>query len=148
MAMFDELKKYKLNDHFFFSPTDALKEVCNAPIDKNGVYIIYELKNGRVDLVYIGSSGKKLSDGSIKTRLGGIQDRIVNGHQFGKIPRKKSWPVKMLMENIEALDIYWWITYDNKSKDCPLTIESILLHNYLEIYGRLPKWNNKLPRLR
>jgi hypothetical protein len=149
--MLDQLNKYKLNNHFFFNPTDALKEVCNAPTDKNGVYIVYELKNGKINLVYIGSSGKKNLDGTIKTRkvgLGGIKDRIVNGHQFGKISRKKSWPVKMLMENIEALDIYWWITYDNKFKDCPLEIESILLHNYLEIYGELPKWNNKIPRLK
>ena len=39
--MFDELTKYKNNDHFFFEPTDNLREVCNAPNDKSGVYIIY-----------------------------------------------------------------------------------------------------------
>ena len=145
-GMFDVLNKYKLNDHFFFNPTDALKEVCNAPIDKVGVYLIYELKNGKIDLVYIGSSGEKNPDGTIKTRVGGIQDRIVNGHQFGKIPRKKSWPIKMLAGNIDALDIYWWITYDDKFKDCPMQVEDLLLHNYLNIYGRLPRWNKKYPR--
>ena len=146
--MFDELNKYKINDHFFFTVTDALKDVCNAPTDKNGVYIIYSFKNGKIDVVYIGSSGKKLADGTIKTRkagLGGMKDRLVNGHQFGKISRKKSWPIQMLIENIEALDIYWWVTYDEKSKDCPLKIEDVILRKYLKIYGQLPKWNKKYP---
>ena len=48
--MFDELNKYKHNDHFFFKPTDNLNSVCNAPTDKSGVYIIYELKKGRIPL--------------------------------------------------------------------------------------------------
>jgi len=146
--MFQELDKYRLKGHFFFEPTDLLKGVCNAPPDKNGVYLIYELKNGKIDLVYIGSSGKKLADGNIKTRVGGIKDRLINGHQFGKIPRKKSWPIKMLAENIDALDIYWWITCDDKFNDCPIQVEDIILNNYIDIYGRLPKWNKKFPRLR
>ena len=141
--MFDELNKYKETDHFFLNPTDALAEVCNAPSDKNGVYIVYTLKKGRVDLSYIGSSGKKLSDGSIKTRKGGIKDSLINGHQFGKLPRKKSWPIKMLCDDIEALDIYWWITCSNKYDDCPLTLENLLLRKYWDIHGRLPEWNKK-----
>jgi hypothetical protein len=144
--MFQELDKYLLKDHFFFTPTDLLKEVCNAPSNGNGVYLVYELKNGKVDLVYIGSSGKKLTDGTIKTRIEGIKDRIINGHQFGKIPRRKSWPIKMLAENIDALDIYWWITHDNNFKDRPMQVEDILLANYIDIYGRLPRWNKKAPR--
>jgi len=145
--MFDDLDKYTQKNHFFFTATDLLENVCNAPVNKNGVYIIYELKNGRVDLIYIGSSGKILSNGVIKTRIGGIRDRIINGHQFGKVQRKKSWPVKMLSENIDALDIYWWITYDESFKDCPMKVEDILLNKYLSIYGRLPKWNRKYPKL-
>ncbi|MBK6340659.1 MAG: hypothetical protein IPF63_14110 [Bacteroidetes bacterium] len=55
--MFDELNKYKQNDHFFFKPTDNLGKVCNAPTDKSGVYVIHALKGGRVELIYIGRSG-------------------------------------------------------------------------------------------
>jgi len=148
LHMFDELDKYTQKNHFFFRSTDILKEVCNAPLDKDGVYLIYELKNGKIDLVYIGSSGKKLSDASIKTRIGGIRDRIINGHQFGKTPRKRSWPIKMLAENIEALDIYWWITYDDNFRDCPMQVEDTLLSNHLNIYGKLPRWNKKYPKLK
>jgi hypothetical protein len=138
--MFDELNKYRINDHFFFRATDVLKEVCNAPTNKNGIYIIYSLKKGRINLIYIGSSGKKLIDGSIKTRktgLGGLKDRLVNGYQskFGKIPGRKSWPIQMLIEDIEALDVYWWVTYDDDFKDCPQEVENLILNKYLEIYG-------------
>lgn len=37
--MFDSLKKYEQNGHFFFKQTDNLRQVCNAPTDKSGVYI-------------------------------------------------------------------------------------------------------------
>lgn len=50
--MFDELTKYKHNDHFFFEAKQKLSEVCNAPTDKSGVYIIYKLARGKVEMVY------------------------------------------------------------------------------------------------
>ena len=93
--MFDELNKYKQNDHFFLNPKDDLKQVCNAPTNKSGIYIVYALKNGKIELIYIGCSGKIDKDGSMfirKAGLGGLKDRLVNGHQFGKIPRRISWP--------------------------------------------------------
>jgi len=114
--MFDELTKYKNNDHFFFTPDMELNDVCNAPKKSSGIYLVYELKNGRIELVYIGSSGKVQDNGQIKHRNGGIFDWIVNGHQFGKIPRKKSWKQKLIEESNEAIDIY----------------------------GQLPKWNKEI----
>lgn len=48
--MFDELRKYKNNDHFFFRGSDKFEDVCNAPKNKSGVYVVYELKNGRIQL--------------------------------------------------------------------------------------------------
>lgn len=145
--MFDELKKYEENDHFILTPGDSLREVCNAPINRSGVYIVYALKNGEIELVYIGCSGKVQADGSIfirKAGLGGIKDRIVNGHQFGKVPRKKSWITQIEKERIEALDIYWYATHNRKYSDCPRILENRLLKGHLDIYGRLPKWNREL----
>src|SRR5438445_4443244 len=98
--MFDELKKYKLADHFFFSPTDNFGQVCNAPTDKSGVYIIYSLKGGRIELIYIGRSGEIKADGSLFIRtagLGGLKDRLVNGKQFSE-PRRNSVKRQMLLE--------------------------------------------------
>lgn len=143
--MFDELSKYDHNDHFFFSPYDNLGQVCNAPTDKCGLYIIYALKNGRIELIYIGRSGEVKSDGSLfirKTGLGGLKDRLVNGKQFGS-PRRNSWKVQMLTEKIEALDVYWYVTYNDKFVDCPRVLENKLLQKHYDIYGRLPRWNNE-----
>ncbi len=144
--MFDELKKYKQNDHFFFKPMDNLEQVCNAPTDKSGVFIIYVLKGGRIELVYIGSSGEVKSDGSLfirKAGIGGLKDKIVNGKQFGEA-RRNSWKKQMLAEKIEALDIYWYATHNDKFVDCPKTIENKLLQRHFNIFGRLPRWNNDL----
>jgi len=100
LEMFDELTKYKHNDHFFFEASQKLAEVCNAPTDKSGVYLIYRLAKGKIQLVYIGSSGQKNKDGTIKTPtagLGGIKDRLVNGKQFGG-SRKVTLPLVMKMQ--------------------------------------------------
>lgn len=145
--MFDELKKYSQSDHFFFKQQDSLRTICNAPTDKSGVYLVYALKSGRIELIYIGRSGKVQIDGSMfirKAGLGGIKDRIVNGHQFGKIPRRISWLKQIEMENIEALDVYWYVTHSDKFNDCPKILENKLLRKHLSIFGRLPRWNNEL----
>ena len=145
--MLDELKKYIQNDHFLFRLHDSLTIACNAPTDKSGVYIVYALKKGSIELIYIGRSGKRNHDGSMfirKTGLGGIKDRIVNGHQFGKIPRRISWPEQMRTEGIDELDIYWYITHNQNFIDCPREIEKSIISKYLHNFGRLPKWNNEI----
>lgn len=144
--MFDELTKYEHNNHFFFTANDSLEKECNVPTDKSGVYIIFALKNGNIELVYIGRSGKIEKNGKMfirKTGLGGIKDRIVNGHQFGKSPRRISWPNQIKFENIEALDIYWYVTHNQEYQDCPRMLKNKLLQKHVDIYGRLPRWNNK-----
>ena len=144
--MFDELNKYKKTDHFFFKPVDNLGQVCNAPTDKSGVYIIYALKGGQVELIYIGRSGEVKQDGTLfirKAGLGGLKDRLVNGKQFGE-PRRNSWRTQMTKEKIEALDIYWYVTHNDTFVDCPRVLENKILQRHLDIYGRLPRWNNEL----
>ncbi len=144
--MFDELNKYKSADHFFFRPVDNLGQVCNAPTDKSGVYIIYALKSGQIELIYIGRSGEVKADGKLfirKAGLGGLKDRLVNGKQFGE-SRRNSWRTKMTEEKIEALDIYWYVTHDNSFVDCPRILENKLLQRHLDTFDRLPRWNNEL----
>jgi len=138
--MFDELKKYKNKNHFFFTAKEELETVCNAPKDKSGVYLVYELKNGRIELVYIGSSGKIQNNGTIKNRNGGLYDRIVNGKQFGQ-PRKKSWKKKLIDENIDAFDIYW---YDTETTEIPSFVEATIIQRFFEVQGRLPRWNKEV----
>jgi hypothetical protein len=74
--MFDLLKKYEYAGHFFFSASDDMEEVCNAPADKAGVYLVYMLRKGKIELVYIGSSGTVKEDGKLHMREGGLKERI------------------------------------------------------------------------
>jgi hypothetical protein len=144
--MFDALLKYKIAGHFIFKAADSLIQVCNAPSDKSGIYLAYSLAKGNIELIYIGRSGKLENDGTMfirKAGLGGIKDRIVNGHQFGKIPRKISWPNQMRLEKIEALDIYWYATHDLQCNDCPRVLENSLLKKHFDLFGRLPRWNKE-----
>jgi len=138
--MFSDLDKYENRDHFFFDGGEALGSVCNAPKDKSGVYIVYELARGKIRLVYIGSSGKMQNNGRIKHRQGGLWDRIVNGKQFGK-PRRKSWDEKLTEEGIDALDIYWYDTFSKN--EIPATVEGILIQRFYDAYDRLPEWNKE-----
>ncbi|MGZ3871819.1 MAG: hypothetical protein ACXVJD_02810 [Mucilaginibacter sp.] len=142
--MFDELLKYKSNDHFFYQSTDSLEEVCNAPADKDGVYIVYELKGGRINMVYIGSS-ESGSQAIFKERLAGLSKSIINGPEPEKAPRTQTWPIKMMVENIDALDIYWWVTYKGNLKDSPAKLQRQLLSIYKSVNGGLPTWNKAVP---
>ncbi len=137
--MFDELKKYKHHDHFFFSSEKELATVCNAPKDKSGVYIVFELKNGSVELVYIGSSGKIQNTGEIDHRNGALYDKIVREHQFGKRP----WKQKLIDEKIDALDVYWYDTTSSENMDIPVSVETAIKQRFFEVHGYLPRWNEE-----
>ncbi|PQJ09936.1 hypothetical protein CJD36_014630 [Flavipsychrobacter stenotrophus] len=138
--MFDVLEKYKNWDHFFFCSDNSMADVCNAPTDNAGVYLVYALKKGRIELVYIGRSGKLNRDGTLFIRKGGIKDRLVNGKRDGML-RTRFWRAEMINEEIEVLDIYWYVTESKGKFDCPDQVEDILLRNYKSIYGQRPKWN-------
>lgn len=139
-----ELNKYKRHSYFAFNTNDSLQKVCNAPTDKSGIYIVYAVTDNESELIYIGSSGQKNSDGTLKVRkagLGGMKDRIVNGHQFGKVSRKRSWIMQMQNENINSLKVFWWVTYDNEVKDFPTDVERQLINKFKALNNCLPKWN-------
>lgn len=145
MTYLDGLNKYTQANHFLFRPTDNLKEVCNAPTSRSGVYLIYALKGHQIELIYIGRSGEVKKDGSLfirKAGLGGLKDRLVNGKQFGQ-PRRNSWKSQMVIENIEALDIHWYVTHNDNFIDCPRILENALIKGFYAVYGSLPKWNNE-----
>jgi hypothetical protein len=144
---FESLDQFRNKGSFGFKPDDKLSKVCDAPTDKSGVYIVYGFSNGVKELIYIGISGTRQPDGTLKTRsagFGGMKDRIVNGHQFGKIPRKRSWPDRMRLENIDFLEVHWYVTYDETVKYFPRDIEITLLRIYESEHHRLPRWNKEL----
>jgi hypothetical protein len=137
--MFDELKKYKNNGHFFFSPGQNLKEVSKNVPDLPGVYYIMRLSRGKIDLVYIGKSGTMVQKGDFKSQL--LRGRI-NNEQEG-LRRQDYFEQKCKQENIEALDIYWFVTFDKVNQDLPGYIEGILIQRFFEVHGCLPLWNKE-----
>lgn len=144
--MIELLDKYKIKGHFEFSHSESLEQKCNAPTGRSGVYLIYETIGERRSLIYIGSSGQRNADGSLKTRrsgLGGMKDRLVNGYHpgFGKVKRKNAWPTQMKLEGIQKIIVFWWVTYDDEYHDFPTDIEGILLSNYKLKHGAKPRWH-------
>ena len=140
--MFEELDKYENCGHFFYEKNDNLREICNAPKSGIGIYLIYALKNGKIELVYIGCTGKIIQNGMLKTRKEGVYDTLVNGKQFGEL-RSRAWDKKIISEDIEALDIYWYETFDQSNMDIPAVIEGKIIQQFFEIHGKLPNWNKE-----
>jgi len=106
--MFDELKKYQGTGHFFFRSGDSLSTASKSVPNLQGVYYILRLAKGKVDLVYFGKSGTIEQNGKFKEQ--GLRGRINNKHD-GK-GRQDYFEMKCETENIEGLDIYWFVTMD------------------------------------
>lgn len=108
---------------------------------------MYEVTGKSETLIYIGSSGQRLKNGELKTRNGGMRDRLINGYhpnKFGEAKRIKrhiALPNQMLKENIKQIRIYWWVTYDEKTKDSPTDVETKLRSEYLKQYNKMPRWH-------
>lgn len=137
--MFTETKKYKNNGHFTFNKGDALSVVSKGVPKLPGVYYIAYPTNGSDKLLYIGKSGTRKQDGTWSKQL--LRGRINN--KQAKIKRQEYFEQKMEAEQINALDIYWFVTYDEKHKDLPGYVEGLLLQRYFEMHGTLPPWNKE-----
>lgn len=125
--MFQEPINYSDSDHFFFKANQDLEKVCNAPKDKDGVFKVIELRNGKINLVYIGYSNS-----------GGLFNEIVNGLHFDKNARKIGWTYQLLKDKTDALDIYWFVTTGNDEQKKE---QVEMLKDFVEQTGKLPKWN-------
>lgn len=135
--MFDETRKYKNNGHFFFKKGDRLTEVSKNVPELPGVYYVIRLAKGRVELVYIGKSGtitrsEQFKDQLLRGRINNKQDGMKCQDFFDK---------KMIEENIDGLDIYWFVTMDKSNNDFPGYVEGLLIQRFFEVQGRLPLWN-------
>jgi len=137
--MFTELKKYKNTGHFFFELGQNLKEQSHEVPDLPGVYYILRLARGIIDLVYIGKSGTMQQNGKFKDQ--GLQGRINNKQEGMK--RQEYFELKCKEEKIDALDIYWFVTFDKNNQDLPGMAEGLLLQRFFENYGCLPEWNKE-----
>ena len=138
--MYKELKKFKTTNVFSYTQDDSLEEVCNAA-EGSGIFLVYDASQEEKELIMVASTGTVQNDGTLKIKNGGLFDKIVNGHQFAKTGRKYSWPAQMKLEGIDRLEVYWYETFNVKNKSIPTHIEGLVLQNFLNENGRLPKWN-------
>lgn len=135
------LEKFKVSNSFTFTVNDSLEEVCNAPEGSAGIFIVYGVAADEKELIMVGSTGTVQNDGALKSKNGGLYDKIVNGHQFAKTGRKYSWPAQMKLENIESLEVVWYETFNADVKAIPTAVEGEVLQNFLDQSGKLPRWN-------
>ena len=139
--MYKELKSIKIKNQFVFDVNDSLEEVCNAPDAASGIFLVYDISNEDKELIMVGSTGTVQNDGTLKSKNGGLYDKIVNGHQFAKTGRKYSWPAQMKKEAIDKLEVFWYETFNDKNKIIPTFLEGQILQNFLTENNKLPKWN-------
>ena len=139
--MYKELKKFKTTNSFNLTLENNLEEVCNASDNGSGVFLVYDATNEEKELIMVGSTGTIQNDGTLKSKNGGLYDKIVNGHQFAKTGRKYSWPAQMKKEEISNLEVVWYETFNEKSKAIPTFVEGQILQNFLDENGKLPRWN-------
>ncbi|RAR46939.1 hypothetical protein [Flavobacterium lacus] len=139
--MYKELSKFKNSGSFQFSSNDDLEVVCNAPNEASGVFLVYAIQEENRELIMVGSTGTVQNDGTLKAKNGGLYDKIVNGHQFAKTARKYSWKTQLKLEKIEAVEVFWYETYNNKTKVIPTFVEGQILQLFLKENAKFPKWN-------
>jgi len=139
--MYKELTKFKTNNSFSFTADDSLEQICNATENGSGIFLVYDASNEEKELIMVGSTGTVQNDGTLKSKNGGLYDKIVNGHQFAKTGRKYSWPAQMKLEKRDRLEVYWYETFNAKNKFIPTYVEGLILQKFLDENGMLPKWN-------
>lgn len=139
--MYKELENFTVKGNFTYTLNDSLEEVCNASESGSGVFVVYAVDGENKELIMVGSTGTVQNDGTLKSKNGGLHDKIVNGHQFAKTGRKYSWPAQMKIEGIERLEVSWYETFNTDVKIIPTYIEGKILQDFLDENGRLPRWN-------
>lgn len=87
--------------------------------------------------MYIGKSGTIIQERNSKGQT--LRSSINNKQENMK--RQDYFSQKIDNEQIEALDIYWFVTIDENNRDLPGYVEGLLMQQYFEIYGQLPEWN-------
>lgn len=139
--MFKELNKITVKNSFSFSQDEQLDLVCNAPENASGIFLVYAIENGQKELIMVASTGTVQNNGSLKSKNGGLYDKIVNGHQFAKTGRKYSWPAQMKLENIDTLEIFWYDTFNENIQLIPTSLEGQILQEFFDEHKKLPRWN-------
>ena len=136
------LNKYEYSGSFIFDGTVKLRKLMSSQNVPNelGVYLIYSIKNGLEELIYIGKAGSIKTDGSrseqgLFRRLQNKQDGLDRNQYFSDY----------IVQNKCEIRVFWFVTHSEcLHKDLPAFVESCLLQEYYSKYGCLPKLNKSV----
>lgn len=137
------IENFKLRYHYGVFYLDREKKIEKALNENNvpnqyGVYVIYSVKDGQEELIYIGKSGTMISDGTFKNQ--GIRNRL-------KAVGEKNIPRSIYFQNViqkyelDKLKFVWIVTFDDTNEEIPAYIEAKLLQTYYDNNKKLPILN-------
>ncbi|WP_299385986.1 hypothetical protein [uncultured Lacinutrix sp.] len=133
------LKEYVINGTYTFELGDKLSVATKGVKNEPGVYLFYTIKNQIEELVYIGSSGTMQQNGIFKDQL--LKKRLQNKQEG--VRRQVFFEMKIKQDNIDAIKVEWYVTFNENIKHLPAYIEAKLLQAYYDDNKQLPIWNKK-----
>lgn len=137
--MFDVTEKYRKNGHFFYKKGQDLEKLSKKVPELAGVFCVYSLAHGRVRLVYIGASVAKNKSTYVQLET---LNSLINS-RIGSSESRLFFDQKMEKEDVEALDIYWWVTVDEYYEDLPTSVAGLMMQTHFDQNAKLPDWNIK-----
>lgn len=127
------LDNYPEKGEFMF---DALVNLLKAASDVSaspGVYIFQAIWEDRKELVYIGSSGRVLQDGSMKKQM--LNGRIIRPSHREKF----EFGFKTL--KVQSFEVRWYVTMNDGISHIPGYVEGALIQAFYDKHGQLPMFN-------
>ncbi len=137
---FELLDKYATKGEFIFRSGNKLSEFCNTIPHAAGIYIFFTIKGNEEKLVYIGASGTMNQNGNFGKQL--LKKRLQN-MQNRKIRRQTYFEVELENNKLDGIRVNWYVTFDAKHQDLPMSVEGILLQKYFDDFKKLPLWNRE-----
>lgn len=121
---------------------DVIARVEEGEVPRDpGVYLIYGVREGTRELLYVGKSGTLHQDGTFSAQK--LRRRIAKGKQR-RMSRRRFYPKQMTQLGLDALEFEWFVTVSEQIRIIPAKAEADLLQAYFEEHGALPRWNRRI----
>ena len=127
-----------VSGNFEFQLGDQLsrKIAESGVIEGPGVYLIRETTGSKV--LYIGKAGTLKHGGWSRQNL---PARLKN--RQGRVSRQKFFEQQLKTNKIIAIQIFWWVTHDDRNRILPAKAEMDLLQAYYDDFETIPPWNQE-----
>lgn len=105
--------------------------------EEPGVYLIYGLRKGAKELLYVGKAGTLQNNGTFKDQK--LRGRL-SAKQRGVL-RQRFFQEQIEVLNLDALEFRWFVTFHGSARVIPAKAEADLLQAYFDEKSVLPRWN-------